>query len=97
MEFLVEFELSIPDDVEESEVKEREDAEAAAATTLGREGHLVRVWRSRAAQGEAKVLGLYRADNAQELHQLLVALPLYQWMSVEVTTLEQHPNDPAAS
>jgi muconolactone D-isomerase len=97
MEFLVEFELSIPDDIAESEVKEREDAEAAAAATLAREGHLVRVWRARAARGDAKVLCLYRADNLQELHDLLAALPLYRWMSVEVTTLEQHPNDPLAN
>jgi muconolactone delta-isomerase len=45
MEFLVQFELNIPDGVPESEVEDRERAEAAAAETLAGEGHLVRLWQ----------------------------------------------------
>jgi Protein of unknown function (DUF3237) len=39
MEFLVEFELSVPEGISESEVEQRERAEAAAAADLAREGH----------------------------------------------------------
>jgi muconolactone delta-isomerase len=42
MEFLVEFEIHVPDAAPESEVEERVSAEAAAAAELAREGHLVR-------------------------------------------------------
>jgi muconolactone delta-isomerase len=45
MEFLVQFELNIPDGVPESDVEDRERAEAAAAETLAGEGHLVRLWQ----------------------------------------------------
>jgi muconolactone delta-isomerase len=45
MEFLVEFDLHVPDGAPESEVKERVTAEAAASAQLGREGRLVRLWR----------------------------------------------------
>lgn len=97
MEFLVEFEVNIPDGTPESEVTDRENAEASAAAKLVDEGHLVRVWRRPAAPGESKILGLYRADSQTELDALLGALPLSEWMDVAVTPLEPHPNDPAAA
>jgi AAA ATPase domain/Muconolactone delta-isomerase len=39
-------------------------------------------------------LGLYRAENQRDLETLLGALPLYEWMRVDVTPPEHHPNDP---
>ena len=95
MEFLVEFEVDIPDGVPESEVEDRERAEAAAAETLADEGHLVRVWQASDGTGRTTVLGLYRADSASELDGLLRGLPLYEWMRTSITPLVQHPNDPA--
>ena len=94
MEFLVQFELDIPDGVAESEVEDRERAEAAAAETLADEGHLVRLWRASVGIGPATVLGLYRATSEAELEGLLGALPLYEWMRTSITPLLQHPNDP---
>ena len=43
MEFLVDFELNVPKGTLESEVKQRESTEAAAAGHLAREGHLVQL------------------------------------------------------
>jgi muconolactone delta-isomerase len=97
MEFLVEFEINVPGGTPESEVRDREDAEATAAAELAREGHLVRVWKLTAAAGEATVLGLYDADSRAQLDKLLRALPIYEWMRVTVTPLKPHPNDPAST
>ena len=97
MEFLVEFEVHVPAGTSESEVKDRESAEAAAATKLAEDGHLVRVWKPRRSTGETNALGLYRAESERELDGLLRALPLYEWMTVTVTGLDRHPNDPAAA
>jgi muconolactone delta-isomerase len=97
LEFLVEFDIKVPNGTPESEVAERERAEAAASAKLEDEGHLVRVWKRPLPMGETTVLGLYRADSDTELHALLGLLPLYQWMNVTVTKLEPHPNDPAAA
>lgn len=94
MDFLVEFDIHIPDEAPRSEVEERQRGEAAAAAGLAREGHLVRVWTMPAAAGESKVLGLYRADSPTQLDRLLGALPLADWMRVTITPLEPHPNDP---
>jgi muconolactone D-isomerase len=63
------------------------------AARLVDEGHLVRLWRP---SGETKAPGLYGADSEAALAGLLRALPLYDWMNIEVTLLEPHPNDPAS-
>jgi muconolactone D-isomerase len=76
---------------------DRERAETVAATKLADEGHLLRVWKRPLSTGETTVLGLYRAESEAQLDGLLGALPLYEWMHVDVTSLEPHPNDPAAA
>ena len=96
MEFLVDFTLDVPDGTPESEVSDREKAEASVAAKLADDGHLVRVWKVRVAPGDTKVVGLYRADSEAQLDGLLGALPLYEWMHITVTPLEAHPNDPGA-
>lgn len=95
MEFLVEFEIDVPDGTPESEVSDREHSEAIAAARLVADGHLVRVWTRPVPSGETTVLGLYRAEDESELDGLLGALPLYEWMKVVVTPLGPHSNDPA--
>jgi muconolactone D-isomerase len=95
MEFLVQFELTIPEGVSESEVEDRKRDEAVAADTLANEGHLVRLWQTAGGSGPSTILGLYRASTRAELDALLVALPLYEWMHISITPLGQHPNDPA--
>ena len=39
-------------------------------------------------------IGLYRADNEEQLDGILGALPLSGWMRTTVTPLGPHPNDP---
>ncbi len=95
MEFLVEFEVNVPDGAPATEVEARTTAEASAAASLVDRGHLVRLWKLPTAPGETKALGLYRADSESQLAGLLDALPLSDWMQITVTPLEPHPNDPA--
>lgn len=97
MDYLVEFHVNVPEGIPEAEVSDREQAEAAAAARLAADGHLVRLWKRPVATSETNALGLYRADSKTELDALLGALPLYEWMSVTVTPLEPHPNDPAVT
>jgi muconolactone D-isomerase len=95
MEFLVEFEVEVPEGTPDSEVEQRSRAEASAAARLVDEGHLLRVWRRNAVAGDKTVIGLYAADSEAELDGLVGALPLAAWMRVTVVPLARHPNDPA--
>ncbi len=97
MEFLVEFEVHVPNGTPASELDLRNSAEGVAAARLVDEGHLIRLWKLPAAPGEAKAVGLYRAETEAQLADLLGELPLYDWMDVTITPLEPHPNDPVTA
>ena len=94
MEFLVRFELDVPDGIARSEVEDRQKAEAVAAEALAEEGYLIRLWRASGGTDRPTVVGLYCAGSQPELEGLLAALPLYEWMDTFITPLEQHQNDP---
>jgi muconolactone delta-isomerase len=94
MEFLVEFEVQVPDGTSETELEQRTRAEAVAAAGLAAGGHLLRLWRPTAAAGHPTAVGLYAAGSRAELDALLQALPLADWMQVTVVPLARHPNDP---
>ena len=91
-EFLVEIVTTIPDGANPAEVDALRAAEAVRAKELAATGHLGRLWRP---VGELRSIGLWRADNEADLHaDVLDTLPLRPWMSLTVTPLEPHPNDP---
>ena len=94
MEFLVEFDVEVPDGTSDTEVARRKREEAVAAAGLAAEGHLLRLWRPTADAGEPTAVGIYAADSRAELDALLRALPLADWMQMTVTPLAPHPNDP---
>ncbi|WP_380282749.1 muconolactone Delta-isomerase family protein [Kitasatospora purpeofusca] len=91
-EYLVEITTAVPDGTAPEEVARRRAAEAARARELAAAGHLARLWRP---VGEQRSIGLWRAADEAELHEkVLGTLPLRPWMTVTVTPLEPHPNDP---
>ncbi|WP_257015898.1 muconolactone Delta-isomerase family protein [Rhodococcus sp. ACS1] len=91
-EFLVEITTTVPDGTTPSEVAARRAAEALRATELASAGRLVRLWRP---VGELRSIGVWCADDEADLHaNVLDTLPLRPWMSVTVTPLRPHPNDP---
>ncbi|WP_194911068.1 muconolactone Delta-isomerase family protein [Catenulispora rubra] len=91
-EFLVEITTAIPEGTEPAEVDRRRAAEAVRAAELAESGHLFRLWRP---EGELRSIGVWRAGDEQELQEkVLGTLPLRPWMSLTVTPLVSHPNDP---
>jgi muconolactone D-isomerase len=94
MEFLVEFDVKVPDGTPATEVEQRSHAEAVAAAGLAADGHLLRLWRPAAGAVDPTAVGIYAADTRAELDALLHALPLADWMQMKVVPLAPHPNDP---
>ncbi|MET7452913.1 muconolactone Delta-isomerase family protein [Streptomyces sp. NPDC005574] len=94
-EFLVEITTTVPEGTAPDEVDRRRAAEAVRARELAADGLLVRLWRP---VGELRSIGVWRAADEDELHEkVLGTLPLRPWMSLTVTPLEPHPNDPGPS
>jgi len=93
-EFLSTFTVTVPAGVPGHAVDKTRTQEAARAHELAKEGHLLRLWT---LPGESRALGLWRTQDAAEMETILQSLPLAQWMTIELTPLSDHPNDPAAS
>jgi muconolactone D-isomerase len=94
MEFLANMHTHVPDGTPDSEVEATKEREAVRASELAAHGNLLRLWKPPVEPGEWRTIGLWRADNEDELQALLTTLPLHVWMKVEVTPLSPHPNDP---
>jgi muconolactone delta-isomerase len=91
-EFLVSFTVAVPEGTPGQAVADAGAREAERARELAGQGHLLRLW---ALPGEGRALGLYRAADAAEMQAIVQSLPLYGWMTVQITPLSEHPSDPA--
>jgi muconolactone D-isomerase len=94
MEFLVDMVTTVPKGTSEDEINEVRTREAANSAKLAEQGHLLRLWRPPLDPGEWRTWGLFRADDAEQLEQVLAAMPLRVWREDSVTALSPHPNDP---
>jgi muconolactone D-isomerase len=95
VEFLVDMVTTVPAGTTEAEVDDIRAREAANSVKLADRGHLLRLWRPPLAPGEWRTWGLFRADDADQLEQVLATMPLRVWRHDTVTPLSPHPNDPA--
>jgi muconolactone delta-isomerase len=95
MEFLTTFTVTIPDDADEVEVEDIKAREADRTRELAEQGHLVRLWMLAPTPASWRALGLWRAEDGEELQAILQSLPMDKWMATEATPLTEHPNDPA--
>jgi muconolactone delta-isomerase len=66
--------------------------EAVRARELAAQGHLVRLWKL----SERRFAGVWQAAGTAELDEILRALPLAKWLTVETVPLTRHPSDPVA-
>jgi muconolactone D-isomerase len=87
----------VPDGTPTEAVDEVRAREAAHSRELAAQGHLFRLWRPPLQPGEWRTLGLFAADDVQQLAEVLASMPLRIWRTDEVTPLAPHPNDPATS
>jgi muconolactone delta-isomerase len=93
-EFLTTLSLTVPDGTPASVVDGLKAAEAIRAGELAEQGRLLRLWTPPTLDGQWRTLGLWSAHDRAELVATLETLPLHVWMTVEVTPLSMHPNDP---
>jgi muconolactone D-isomerase len=95
MEFLVTMTTTVPAGTTEDAVADVRQREAAHSAELARQGSLRRLWRPPLKPGEWRTLGLFEADDADALENVLASMPLRIWRTDEVVPLSPHPNDPA--
>jgi muconolactone D-isomerase len=89
MEFLVHLTTAMPSGMPKREWDEILAAEHESATKLVESGTIKSIWR--VPGGGWKNVGIWEAADATELHEALSSLPLYPWMTADVTALGIHP------
>jgi muconolactone delta-isomerase len=95
VEFLVTMTTHVPEGTSEDTVSDVRRREAAHSHHLAQRGSLHRLWRPPLNPGEWRTLGLFAADDAHALEEVLASMPLRIWRTDEVLPLWPHPNDPA--
>jgi muconolactone D-isomerase len=87
-EFVVDIVIALPADLPGERRAEIVRAESVRARELRAAGNLVRIWRR---PGQTANVGIWAAESATELHDLISSLPMFPWMNVRVSPLAKHP------
>lgn len=89
MLFAVTMDVSIPEDLD-PELRDRTlAAEKAYSQDLQRGGEWVHIWR---VVGQYSNISIFDVADNERLHKILWNLPLFRFMTVQVTPLATHPS-----
>ncbi len=84
MLFKVEMIVNIPPGFPANEAEEIKQREKAYSQQLQREGKWRHIWR---VAGLYANVSIFDVQDAEELHQILMGLPLYPFMAIKVEAL----------
>ena len=93
MLFAVTMDVNLPPDLDPGVRADTLAREKAYSQELQRAGKWPHIWR---LVGQFANLSIFEVDSHEELHDILWNLPLFPYMTIEVTPLAQHPSDLAA-
>lgn len=89
MLFQVEMDVAIPLGFDPAEAHRLKEAEKARFQELQRAGTWRHIWR---VVGRYANVSIFDVESNAQLHDLLVGLPLYPFMTIRVTALCRHPS-----
>ena len=88
MLFHVAMTVRIPHDMDPERMKQLGTQEHDWAADLQRQGKWLHLWR---VVGRFANVSIFKVESPSELHAILESLPLYPYMTVDVTALCRHP------
>jgi muconolactone D-isomerase len=89
MLFKVEMTVNIPLDMPVETATEIKAKEKAYSQRLQQEGKWRHIWR---IAGLYSNVSIFDVKDAEELHELLMGLPLYPYMDIAIDALCRHPS-----
>lgn len=89
MLYCVQMEVKIPDSLPAERANAIKAAEKARAIEIQKSGKWPHLWR---VAGRYANISVFDVDSNDELHELLSSLPLFPYMSIQVTPLARHPS-----
>jgi muconolactone D-isomerase len=89
MLFHVRMDVQLPPAMPAAQADELKKNERALAQSLQRSGKWRHLWR---IAGQYANFSMFDVDSVEELHALLMSLPLFPYMKIEVTPMCRHPS-----
>lgn len=89
MLFMVEMKVEIPLDFDKAEAAALKAAEKARFQELQASGVWRHIWR---VVGQYSNVSIFDVESNAALHDVLLGLPLYPFMTMKVTALCRHPS-----
>ena len=94
MLFAVKMDVALPADMDPQVRADTLAREKAYSQQLQKAGEWRHIWR---CAGQYSNLSIFDVASNDRLHEILWNLPLFPYMTIEVTPLAQHPSDIAVS
>jgi muconolactone D-isomerase len=89
MLFKVEMDVNVPQDIDPDMFEVVKAKEKKYAEELQQSGKWRHLWR---IVGQYKNISIFDVESSEELHNILMGLPLYPYMDVRVEALCRHPS-----
>ncbi|WP_241607634.1 muconolactone Delta-isomerase [Rosenbergiella australiborealis] len=89
MLYQVEMVVKPPKEMDASTFDQIKSREKSYSQDLQRQGKWRHIWR---IAGQYANISIFDVESHEELHNLLLALPLYPYMDITVTPLCRHPS-----
>ena len=89
MIFMAEMTVHLPPDMPEAARADLLAREKAYSQELQRDGRWAHLWR---VAGRYANVSIFDVSSTDELHDLVSALPLFEYMDIRVTALARHPS-----
>lgn len=89
MLFHVRMDVRLPIDMPPAQAEQLKQSERELAQSLQRSGTWRHLWR---LAGQYANFSIFDVASVEELHNLLISLPLFPYMQIEVTPLCRHPS-----
>ena len=89
MLFAVRMDVDLPRDLDPAVRQETVAREKAYSQELQRSGEWRHIWR---VVGQYSNVSIFDVASNERLHEILWALPLFPYMTIEVTPLASHPS-----
>ena len=90
MLFAVKMDVALPPGMDPDDRADTLAREKAYSHDLQRAGEWVSIWR---CVGQYANLSIFDVTDNDRLHEILWNLPLFPFMTIEVTPLARHPSD----
>jgi len=81
--------VNLPADMDPAELARLKEAERLRAIEMQESGKFVHLWR---VAGRMANISIFDCESNDELHELLMSLPMFPYFTIKIVPLATHPS-----